>query len=143
MKDSQNQEKNKNFYDFNYEEFFIIKENILFKISIHADNNEIKIKYRNYEIVFDVNKISLITKVKFPKIIDAYDFIINIFNENKVYIKNVNKNKEIILTLKTSNNKNIEISLLYKEKNNKDFLLYEIFNLKKEINEIKKQKIIN
>ena len=137
MKETQNKEKNNIFYDFNYEEFYIIKENIIYKISILLDNTEIKIKCRNYEIVYDINKISLITKVKFPKIIDAYEFIINIFNENKVNIKNINKNKELILSLKTSNNKNLEISLLYNEKNNKDFLVNEIFNLKKEINEIK------
>ena len=136
MKETQNLEKNRNFYEFNYEEFYIIKENIIYKIIIHIDNNEIKIKSKNYEIVFDFNKISLITKEKFLKIIDAYDFIVNIFNENKVNIKNVHKNKEIILNLKTSNNKNIEISLLYNEKNNKDFLVNEIIKLKKEINDI-------
>jgi len=89
MKETQNSEKNRNFCDFNYEEFYIIKENIIYKIIIHIDNNEIKIKSRNYEIAFDLNKISLITKEKFLKIIDAYDFIVNIFNENKVNIKNV------------------------------------------------------
>ena len=141
---------------FDYEEYYLIKEKAVYKFIIVKRPNDIIIKCKNYEITFNNNDLSILTKSIFETIDDAYLFIINIFEENKAIIKDIMKNKTITLLLNIYNYnkpKDIEIILLY-NKTNKDLIINELNNsynnlkkdinyLKKEINQLKIEKINN
>ena len=130
------------------EEYYLIKDNNVFKIIIEKLNNEIIIKCKNYEIKLNNNNISLLTKKLMSTIEEAYDFIIKIFEENKVILKDIIINKEIKLILKSFIN-DIEIILIYNNKKNNFFvnkinqICYEVKlwvnNLNEEIKSLKKE----
>ena len=143
-----------------YEEYYLIKENNAYKFIIYKTKSDIIIKCNNYEIELNNNNFSMINNIKLilNSINDIYDFIINLFKENKVIIKNIINNKIIILLLKIYNDykeKNIEILLVYNKEyksNYKDIIInelnnnftnlkYEIFKLKNEINILKNELI--
>ena len=127
---------NSNESDYNYNEYYINKENNIYKIQILKRNNEIIVNYKNYQNILNKNIISSLSKSKYETINDVYNNISNIFDENKVNIKNINLKKEIKLILKINNEKKIEIALLYNEKAYNDFMFNEILKLKKELKEI-------
>ena len=89
------------------------------------------------------NNLSIISKVSFNKIDTAYEYLIKLFEENKVSIKEIIYNKSIKLLLDS----NFEIILEYKNeetfKNNSKFIYNEmkseINKLKTEINLLKKE----
>ena len=131
-----------------YKDFYLIKENIIFKIIVGIIGNKILIKSNNYFITFGLNDFKLLTKLLFNTINEAYEFIINLFEENKVIINNININKTIKLLLYINNiEKNIEIILIYNKKNknniinelNNNKLKNDINILKDEINILKKE----
>ena len=136
MKESQKADNISNSIELVYNEYYIIKENIIYQILIIRNNNEIIIQCKNYNIIFNKNSLSILTKTKFETINDAYKYIINYFEENKVNIKSIIVKKEIKLTFKINNDKKIDIILIYVEKN-KDFIINEINNIKKELYDIK------
>ena len=100
-----------------YEEYYIIKENRVFKIIIKKRKNGIIIKYKNYETKLNINNLFNLANIQFDTIDEAYQFIINLFEENKVLIKNILINKSLKLLFNLNSNKNIEILLLYKKEN--------------------------
>ena len=140
---------NQTFMNDNIEEYFLIKEKSVYKFNIIKGINEIIIKYKNYIIQFNNNDLSILTNSLFNTIDDAYEFIINIFEQNKVYIKDININKDIKLIFKIyidKIEKDIEIILLYnklKEKkvnnNSNNDIKDEIIKLKNEIKILKKE----
>ena len=154
--------KNEKFFEtlIEYKEYYLIKENIVHKIIIEKRKDEINIKTKNYEKKLDLNELSTLTKSILNTIDDGYQFIINIFEENKVTIKDIIKNKSIKLVLKIyiyNKENNIELELGYNNEN-KDIIINELNNsyniLKKDIiklkdeikilkEEINKLKIIN
>ena len=77
-----------------------MKDNIIYKFKIEQIDNEIKIKYKNYSIKINITDLSILTKSIFNIIDDAYEFIVDIFDDNKVIIKKVIKNKTITISLK-------------------------------------------
>ena len=129
-----------------YEEFFLIKNNNVFKFSIEKTNiNNINIRCKNYEIYLNENDLSILTNSLFNNIDEAYEYIINRFENNKVSIKNININKEmklLISFLNYNNKKNIEITLVY-NKENKNLILNDLKNkykeLKNEVNYLKEK----
>jgi len=142
-------EYNNNFQEnihlYNYQEYYLIKENIVYKFFIEKNDNEIIIKSKNYLISFNHNDLSLLTEKEFNSINKAYEFIFNIFEENKIIIKNIIINKEIILLI--NNGRKIELKLKYNKKNylknNNYSYLYDIKEIKNEINKLKeKNKIL-
>jgi len=104
--------------EYNYQEYYLIKENIVYKLVIEKNDKEIYIKYKNYLISFNHNDLSILTKKEFYSINKAYEFIFNIFEENKIIIKNIILNKELKLLI--NNEREIEITLKYNKnyKNN-------------------------
>ena len=120
-----------------YKEYYYIYSEIIYKIIIAKNENEIIIKCKNYTILLDSNDISLLTKKKFSSIEETYEYLSNIFEENNVIIKNITKNKEMKLAL-NANNKSFELILLYNY-NNSDFIINEINKLKKENEKIKNE----
>ena len=148
---------------FDYEEYYLIKEKTGYKFIIGKRSNNIIIKCKNYELIFNNNDLSILTKLILNTIDDAYLFIINIFEENKVIIKDITIDKTITLLLNIyiyNKPNDIEMILLY-NKTNKDLIINEINNnynelkkdinylnnenniLKKEINQLKEDKINN
>ena len=144
-KDS-NLNNNKNFENlFKYEVYYLIKENNVYKIKITKKENEIIINCKNYKFILNNNNLSIITKSISNNVEQIYEFIINIFEQNKVIIKDIKIHRSIKLTLKTYTQKkeqDVEILLLYdiNDINNNYYKLKNnIINLKDEINQLKKE----
>ena len=124
------------YYEIDYQEYYLIKDNIIYKITVIKSKNQIIVNYRNYSISFNLIELSILIKKNLSNIYKSYEYINNIFCENKVKIEKFIINKEMQLIFKIDNNKEIEITLLYeKEKNN--FILNEINKLKNDINDLK------
>ena len=145
---------------FDYEEYYLIKERVGYKFIIAKQSNDIIIKCKNYELTLNNNDLSILTKTIINTVDDAFLFITNIFEENKVIIKDININKNITLLLNIyiqNKPKDIEMKLLY-NKTNKDLIINglnnnynklkkdikylnnEINKLKNEINQLKRDK---
>ena len=115
---------------FDYEEYYLIREKVVYKLIIGKRSNDIIIKCKNYELSLNNNDLSKLTKTIINTVDDAFLFIINIFEENKVIIKDININKNITLLLNIyiyNKPKDIEIILLY-NKTNKDLIINELNN---------------
>ena len=131
-----------------YQEFFLIKINQIYKIVIGRTNKEILIKCNNYYVKFNSSDFCLLTNISFESESKTYEYIINNFEENKIYIKDIIINKEMILCIQ---DKDFEIVLNYKRditnifineinmlKNDISILKDENNKLKYEINNLKK-----
>ena len=81
------------------QEFFLIYEDIIYKIIIAKSVYEIFIKCKNYLFTFNQEDLSILSNKKFYSTDEAYDFIINIFEQNKVLIKTIIIYKEIKLLM--------------------------------------------
>ena len=131
-------------YDENYnyyQEYYLIKDNIVYKIIINKDNKEIYIKCKSYCISLNISDLLVLTKIKFDSINKAYEFILNNFEENKVIFENIIIKKEIILLLK-NNEVEIELVLEYNKQNNiinNNSIYKDIKEIKKEINNLKEE----
>ena len=151
--------ENSNEFEKYYEcqKYYIIKENNVFKIKVEKLNNNIIIKCKDYEIMFNNIDLSLLTKNKFNSISESYKYIIDLFEDNNVLIKDIIKYEKIKLILKTEINnkkKDVEVILLYNSENKKfnldeinnnyNKLLEDIHNIKENIKILsKKNKEIN
>ena len=127
-----------------YDEYYLIKENNVYKFIIGTNLDQLIIKYKNYYISLNNNDLSILTKCMFNTINDAYEYISNIFEQNKVTIKEIKLRKTLTLLLKVdiyNIEKNIEIILLYNKENklNDNIFKNEIKNLKNEINILKNE----
>ena len=84
----------------NKKEYYIIDKNKTYKFIIEkASNNNISIKHNNYEKLINDSNIK---DFKFPNINnvnDAYNFLINNFQSNKVKIKEIHNDLNIILEI--------------------------------------------
>ena len=97
------------------QEYFMVKDNTIYKISI-GKIDTIVIKCKNYFINLTLNYLLLITEKNFNSIDEAYEFIIDLFEENKVSIGDITKNKEMALIFKINDELEIEIILVYSKK---------------------------
>ena len=120
------------------QEYYLINENVVYKIIIGRNIYELFIKCKNYLFIFNQNDLSILSKIKFNSINEAYEFIRNIFEENQVFIKTININKEMKLILKNSNENEIKVTLVYNSQNS-DFIFNEIKQLKTEIMNLKEE----
>ena len=141
-----NLNKNDNFEE--YEEFYFLKENKIYEILIRKIGNKIIIQHKHYLIQINKDYLSKIIKTEFNSINDCYKYIIDIFENNRVYIKEIIVNKEIKLLLKINDlNEEKEMILVYNKQNNlisyqKDIyykLNQEIYSLKEEIKILKEE----
>ena len=138
----------------NYE---LMKDNKSYKIEICETSDKIIIKHINYKVKLNYDEISKITKILFNSIDEAYKYIDNIFNKNKVIIKDVLVNDKIKLIFYiydniNDNEKEIEIDLV-NDRQNKDYIIIDLINkynklenevnfLKNEIKSIKEEMVI-
>ena len=127
------------------QEYFLVNDDIIYKIVIGKNNFEIFIKNKNYMFTFNENDLSILTKKKFISIDEAYDFIIDLFEENKVSISNITIKKEIKLIMKMELEKEIKLTLKYNKENNKisennnEYIMNELSKLKNEVEDLKKE----
>ena len=135
---------NINYLNFpEYQKFYLIKENGVFKFRIIKLENKIIIKCKRYIIHLTSTNLSKITKISSNSIDTAYEYLINLFEENKVYIQEIIYYKSITLLFDT----NFKIKLEYKNEEIAlqksrlicDELKNEINKLKTEINLLKNE----
>jgi hypothetical protein len=77
-----------------YEEYFLLKENIIYKISIEKTESEIYFKYKNYRINLNHKDLSILMNKNFSSIDEVYQYMIDRFEDNKIEIKNIFKIKK-------------------------------------------------
>ena len=136
--DSNNYLNNIN-YDY-YQEYYLIKDNIIYKFTIEKNNEDIFIKCKNYFISVNQDDLALMTKVNFNSINNAYEFIFDAFEENKVSIKDIIIKKEIKIIIENKGNKGKEIELILKYFNqNINSLTKDIKKMKNEIKNLKEE----
>ena len=120
-------------------------------IIIEKTKNNIIIRSDYYELKLNIENLSLLTKAIFKSIDESFEYINNIFNQNKFRIKEKNTKyiRLIIIIYDIIKCKEKEIELFLKENfDNQNYLIKELFNkymkLGKEIIEVKNDnKIIN
>ena len=144
--DSLIKEKNldDNLYD-DYQEYFIIKDKKdpkIFKIIILKRKEDIIIKSGKYKIHLNLFNFYHLTKSSFDILDKAYDYLTDLFEENKVSIKEKSTNNHIKLKFKENKKKEFELTLSY-NKLNKNIILNELNNqyedLKEEINNLRNE----
>ena len=126
------------------QEYYLIKDNIIYKVEVDKIVNMIIIKCKNYMVNLNINDL-LINENKYNSLEEIYEYLLNIFEENQVIIKSIIMKKEIKLILKIDKEKEIEVKLLYNKIKN-DFIIneinklkYDIFILKNENYQLKKE----
>ena len=127
-----------------YQEFFLLKDSNIYKLIIGKNKKEVFIKCKNYMIVLNQIELSLLIKENVNSLNEAFDYIINIFEDNKVTIKTINKNEKIKLKIEVNKKNDFDLELIYNKNNAKyDPIKNEIKKLKDEINKLKKYNEIN
>ena len=105
-------------------------------IIIYKTKNNIIIRSSYYELKLSLEDLSLLTKTIYKSIDESFEFINNIFINDKFKIKEINLNeiKIIIITYDVIKGKDKEIELCLKENfNNTNYLIKELFNKYKEL----------
>ena len=104
-------------------EFFLIKENNAYKFIVGNLKDSILIKCKHYELLLNNTDLSTLIKKEINTIDEAYEYIVKIFDYNKVIIKEIKVNISIKLMLRIynkndeKNEKNIELELRYNNEN--------------------------
>ena len=83
---------------FEYQEYFILHNNSIIKFTIFKTNEEIIIKSNNYEAKLNHQYIENLTNMKFDSIEKEYNYILNLFQQNSIMIKDMIINKSLILS---------------------------------------------
>ena len=91
------------------EEFQLIKNSIKYTFLIIKFEAKIILKNKNYFVKLDKNDTYKLFGIQIDSIENIYKYIINAFNEDKIIIKDIILNKEIILSLKNSKEKEIKL----------------------------------
>ena len=120
------------------QEFYLIKDNMIYKFSVQRIEDKLEIKNNNYVAKFNISDLSKIAKNKIDNISKGYKLLTKLFQENKVIIKNVIINKEIVLKMKVNDEKEKEIKLSYNYEY-QDYIINEITKLKTDINNLKQE----
>ena len=130
----------------NYQEYYLIKENIIYKITIEKFDDNIFIKCKNYSISINKDEFNSLFKRQFNSIDTIFEYIYNIFEENKIIIDKIISYQKMNLLF--NNNNNIELKYNnYDAKKNKDnsFIINHIEimnkmkNMEEEINKLKSE----
>ena len=128
----------------------LVKDDKLYEINICKMKDKIYLKHFYYEIKLNAEELSQIFKIILSSIDEAYKYITNIFNKNKVKIKEILNEDKIKLIINiydeiNENTKEIEIDLIHNTKN-KDYIIIDYVNkynnLEKEVILLKNEFII-
>ena len=131
---------------FEYQEYYLIKENKVYKFIIYKGKIDIIIKCKKYEIKINNNNTKKLYNIFFTSNDDLYKYIINLFEKNEIIINEIVPNELIKLKI---NKKKFDLNLKYNKENknslfnefNYFYIQYknEINNLKDEIKILKKE----
>ena len=102
-----------------------------YEIIIGKTQNNIIIQSSYYKLKLSLDNLSCLTKVVFNSIDDSFEFIENIFNQKKSYIKNISSDemKLIITTYDIIKGKEKEIELYLKINfNSKNDVIKDLIN---------------
>ena len=125
---------------FEYQEYFIMHNNSIIKFTICKTNEEIIIKSNNYEAKLNHQSIENLINMKFDSIEKEYNYLLNLFQQNSIMIKDMIINKSLILSF-IQNGKMKDILLSYNNES-KSIIHYELNselkNLMSDIAQIKK-----
>ena len=83
---------NKNDYNMNcldYQNYYLIKDNSVYKFRVEKRNEEVAIICSNYEFVFNNNILQIFTHKISNDIDDEYEYIKILFEQNKISIKKI------------------------------------------------------
>ena len=123
-----------------FQDYYLIKDSKVHKILIGKRKSDLLFKCQKYELRLKNIDLAKLTKYKYNNIDEAYKYIVNLFEQNKIIINEITVNKSIKLKLELNISKDIEIILLY-NKENKDLVINELNNnyneLKNDINNLK------
>ena len=118
----------------------------IYNIIIEKTNKNINIRSIYYQLKLDKEQMSALTNTIFNSIDETFEFIINIFNQNKYYINGITSNSLIlrIQTYDIKKRKQKEIELYLNQNfEDKNYLIKELFNkyikLEKDIIKIKNE----
>ena len=93
-----------------YKEYFIQYEKNEYKVLIEKRSNEILIKCQAYETNLNINNI-LLMNFNFYSIEEIHKYIINKFEEKKIFIKSIIPNESLTLIIKNNEEVEAEIAL--------------------------------
>ena len=126
-------------------EFFLFQERVIYTIVITEYLEYIIIKYKKYEKILRLDTINSLFKNGFNSLHECFEYISQLFEENKVHIKSINVNRTIKLSFNINNNantNNVDIDLVY-DKEQSNCLMEELNNkynkLNKNYNALKKE----
>ena len=123
--------------EINYREFFIIKDNNIYKIILEKNTNKITISSGDYYKYYNLKELSSLLKNNFLSLNDAYNYLVDLFEDNKVRINGKIKYKEILINFSPNNIKNNEIKLEYEKNHQNSLIADKILKLENEINILK------
>ena len=98
-----------NIYD--YQEYYLIKEHSVYKLLIGNLKNAIFIKCKHYYKIFGLKEISNLFQKSFDSLSAAYQKLENLFEEEKIIIKNILPYKKMKLILNIDEEEVFELTL--------------------------------
>ena len=119
-----------------YQEFYLLNENKIFKVIIGQKVDGIIIKSINYVMSFKANDLSSLIDCELKSTKEAYNYIIDIFKKDKVTIGNIIPNETMKILIKINNidkEEDVELNLNYNI-DNKDFDYKELNDKYKKLN---------
>ena len=123
----------------NFKDLYLIKDNKVYKNLLGRSKNQILVKIQNYINHMSEQDLSTIVGKNINSLEQAYEFMMNSFEKNRISLKEIKINREIILAL-INESKEINIVLTYDYcKNCDDFVFNEIKQLRKEKIELKNE----
>ena len=108
---------------YDYQEYYLIREQSVYKLLIGNLENSIFIKCKYYYKIFNLKEISILFQMPINSLSESYQKLKNLFEEEKISIKNIIPYKEMSLILKRDKEKNLELTLNYNSYyNNKNII---------------------
>ena len=96
-----------------YQEFYLLKGNAVYKIITGIIKNGILFISKYYIKLLKLNEISVLLGEKYNSIYSAYEYIKYLFEDNKILIKHITINKQMKLIIISEGEKENDIILNY------------------------------
>ena len=96
-----------------YQEFYLLKGNVVYKIITGIIKNWILFISKYYIKLLKNNEISVLLLEKYNSIYSAYEYIKYLFEDNKILIKHITINKQMKLIIISEGEKENDIILNY------------------------------